>query len=169
MFTGEFKSLRERMPTQRGRTNSAYSTKEGGDIFEEMNHKDDVVKKIKLRSKINNMYEGSTHEGKKSRWLVAKVEEKSSWLNVVWRSIKKTLLGSLGTLLILVANVLIPSSPVATSVLKSLNILSYIKVEWNYSIKALREMVGRWREGGDTGGGAAEQATGSTDVEVELS
>jgi len=37
-----------------------------------------------------------------------------------------------------------------------------------YSIKATREMVGRRWEGGDTGVDAAEEPTGSADVEVEL-
>ena len=85
MFSRKFVSLRERMSTQRGRVNSAYSTDEGGDIFEEMNHEDDVIKKASLTGKIHEMYEGSTHEGAKSRWLVAEVEEKSTWLNIVWR------------------------------------------------------------------------------------
>ena len=71
--------------------------------------------------------------------------------------------------MIFFANILVPSSPAVTIVLQNLSLLSYIKVEWNHSIKAMREMVGRWREGGDTGEGAAEKATGSTDVEVELS
>ena len=83
------------------------------------------------------------------------------------RSVKKTCLGFIGGLLIFFANILIPSSPVATIVLQSLNILSYIRLEWNYGLKALREMDGRWREGGGAGD-AAEQATGSTDIEVEL-
>jgi len=68
--------LRERMSTKRRRANSAYSTDEGGDIFEEMNHEDDAVKKIKLRGKVDDMYESTTHEGEKSRWLVAEVDEK---------------------------------------------------------------------------------------------
>ena len=168
MFSGEFKSLRERMSTKRRRANSAYSTDEGGDIFEEMNHEDDVVKKMKLRGKMHCIYEGSTHEGEKRRWLVAEVEEKSTWLNIGCRSIKETLLGCLGSLLILVANVIVPSSPLATIVLQNLSLLSYIRLEWNYSFKALREMVGRWRERGDTGEGAAEQPTDGADVEVEL-
>ena len=58
------------MSTQRGRANNAYSTKEGGDIFEDMNHQDGVIKKMSLRGKIHQMYEGSTHEVEKSRWLV---------------------------------------------------------------------------------------------------
>jgi len=82
--------------------------------------------------------------------------------------VKKTLLGGLGALLNLVANILISSSPVATSVLKSLNILSYIKVECKYRIKTMREIVGRWREGGDTGEDIAEEPTHVTDVKIEL-
>jgi len=86
MFSGEFtSSLRERMSMQLRRVNSAYSIDERGAIFEEMNHEDDAVKKMSLRGKIHQMYEGSTHEGEKSRWLVAEVEEKSTWLNIVWR------------------------------------------------------------------------------------
>jgi len=168
MFSREFTSLRVRMSTQRRRVNKAYSANEGGDILEEMNHEDDVVKKMKLRGKVHDMYQSSTHEGEKSRWLVAEVDEKSTWLTIVWRSTKKTFLGFTGALLIFLANILNPSSPVAIIVLQNLSLLSYIKVEWNYSIKALREMVGRWRERGDTGEGAAEHATGSTNVEVEL-
>jgi len=50
-----------------------------------MNHEDDVIKVTSLRGKIHDMYEGSTREGERSRWLVSEVEEKSTWLNVVWR------------------------------------------------------------------------------------
>jgi len=74
----------------------------------------------------------------------------------------------MGGLLIFFTNILIPLSPASIIVLQNLSLLSYIKVEWNYSIKAMREMVGRWREGGDTGEGAAEEPTDSTDVEIEL-
>jgi len=57
--------------------------------------------------------------------------------------VKRTLLGSLGALLIFLANILVPSSPAPTIVLQNFSLLSVIKVEWNYSIKAMREMVGR--------------------------
>jgi len=137
------------MSTQRSRANSAYSTEEGGGIFEEMNHEDDVVKKMSFRGNIHDMYQCSTHEGEKMRWLVAEVQEKSTCLNIVWRSLKKTALGSLGALLIFLANIFISSSPAATIMLKSLNIISYIKVKWKYSIKALKEILG---DGGREGG-----------------
>ena len=48
-------------------------------------HEDDVIKVMSLRCKIHDMYGFSTHEGEKSRWLVTEVEEKSTWLNIVWR------------------------------------------------------------------------------------
>ena len=48
-------------------------------------HEDDVIKVMSLRGKIHDMYGFSNHEGEKSRWLVTEVEEKSTWLNIVWR------------------------------------------------------------------------------------
>jgi len=50
-----------------------------------MNHEDDVIKNMRLRGQIHEIYEGPPHEGENSRWLVAEVKEKSTWLNIVWR------------------------------------------------------------------------------------
>ena len=168
MFGGSFREVRERLSSQRGRVNSAYSDngERAGELFDEMITEDNVVAKMGSRRKIKDMFANSSLEEEKVRWSLAAGEEKLTWLGYVFVGIK-VIFGGILVFLIFCATIFYSCVfRIALISLQVMAVLSWVRVEWGYGFKdSYRRLMGCYH-GGEQDNGASDGANDKDEIEL---